>query len=430
MGLQSAKRFGLETEGNLELELRLRRMEIAIGQRALGNEDAITLSRGNSSTVPQVTGLSLGGAIPGGFTVNWSAVTISDLRRYEVQFATDLGFTTGLQKFTAATTTLAFTTADTSAATVYFTRVRAVNSAGTPGTFSITLNTTTGQAESQDIADEAITAEKIDTSSPILYSGLDDEDVGSKLALRGYIDGLILSNNTLDAAHLDIAVGMGRDSTNIASLFLPAAFTKKIDTDWAEGSDAGGFPSALTLAVNTWYDVFLLKKDVDDTVDIGFDTSATAANLLADATAYSKFRLIGSVLTNTGDTDILAFFQRGNKVFWQVPTLDQDTNLSTSDADYSVKTPLGRITEAILNVHIQGGSNEEHWLYDPATTSAAPSTTAAPLGNIRTPSGGAGHQAQFSIGTDTLSQISARSSGTPNFRVVTIGYIDPRGQNL
>ena len=258
MAQQSAKRLGLETEGNLELELRLRRIELEIDKRPLGNQDATTLSRGKSSTVPQVTGLSLGGTIPGGFTVKWSAVTISDLRRYEVEFATDLGFTTGVQKFTAATTTLAFTTADTSVATTFFTRVRAVNSAGTRGPFSITLNTTTGQAESQDIADDAITSDKIDEADPIKYTGLDDSDVGSKLALRGYIDGLILSFNSV--TKLDIAAGMCRNSTNIESLFNTASLTKQIDNDWVEGSDVGGFPSELSLLANTWYHAFLIRK--------------------------------------------------------------------------------------------------------------------------------------------------------------------------
>jgi hypothetical protein len=413
---QSAKRFGLEVEGDLELESRLRRIEVAMTKAGLGNQDALVVSRG-SGAVPQVTGLSLGGTIPGGFTVNWNASTISDLRRYDIQFATDLAFTTGLQKFTAVTTTWAFTTAATE---VYFARVRAVNNSASVGLWSITLNTTTGQAATEDIEDGAVTIEKVD-----------QEDLGSALALRGYIDGLIISNGT-DADHdIDIAAGITRDAANTVSISL-VALTKQLDFTWVAGTDAGGRALGVSWSANTWYHVFIITDDAVSVVDGGFDTDVAAVNLLAGST-FTKYRRIGSVLTD-GSSNIIAFFQHGDKVFWQVPTLDIEraggTVIGDAEVLDTVKVPSGLIVEAILNVATNAGDGKFIWIYDPTTTSATPSNSVAPLGNTRVYQGGIRGADQLHVFTDTSQQIAMRSSaGSTTVRVATIGYTDQRGKD-
>jgi hypothetical protein len=96
MALVSSKRLGLDVKNNIELEVRLRRMEAELSRKADANLDATAFS-GAADIVPQVTGLRKVGSNPGTVTVAWNPVTISDLRRYELQFAEDLGFTSNVQ---------------------------------------------------------------------------------------------------------------------------------------------------------------------------------------------------------------------------------------------------------------------------------------------------------------------------------------------
>jgi hypothetical protein len=434
---QSAKRYGLEVTDNLELELRLRRIEVQLAGKSDSNQDAAELSRG-AGDVPQVTGLSLGGSIPGGFTIKWTAVTISDLRKYEVQFATNLGFNENLQEFTAGSTSFPFTTADTLVSTSYFARVRAVNNVGTPGPYSITLNTSTGQAASQDIEDEAITAEKIDPADPVDYSGLNDSDVGAKLALRGHIDGLILSNNSTDSDHdIDVAVGSCRDSTNVVSLFNTATLTKQIDASWTEGSDAGGLASSLTLSADTTYHVFLLRKTVSDTtVDVGFDTSTSATNLLADATEYSFFRRIGSVTTDSS-ANIRGFTQDGDEFIYDVYILDfNDANPGSGSAFHvtrALTVPTGIQVRALVVFQTRNstpGANRFYAMTSFDQTETTPSVTAGFDLEVR----------EFNeaptvfktVRTDISGQVRVSGDASNNdidIRATTYGWIDIRGKD-
>jgi len=97
-----------------------------------------------------------------------------------------------------------------------------------------------------------------------------------------------------------IAITPGRVAIGSPSIYTAESnslFTKDITSNWAAGTGNGGFPSGLSLAVDTVYKVFLIVDTDTDTVDFGFDTSATAANLLADATAYDIYIQIGTVRT-------------------------------------------------------------------------------------------------------------------------------------
>lgn len=65
---------------------------------------------------------------------------------------------------------------------------------------------------------------------------------------------------------------------------------------------AGGLASGLTIAANTKYYIFALINETKDSVDFGYDTSATAANLMADenviAAGFIYYKCVGSCNTN------------------------------------------------------------------------------------------------------------------------------------
>jgi hypothetical protein len=128
---------------------------------------------------------------------------------------------------------------------------------------------------------------------------------------RGYLSGMGLSNATDTAHDITVAVGEVRDNANAVDIVLASAMTKRIDATWASGSGNGGLASGVSLGNNTWYHVHAIV--VSGSADIGFDTSITAANLVANNSA-SAFRRIGAVLTD-GSANILNFIQDGDS-YW------------------------------------------------------------------------------------------------------------------
>jgi len=91
--------------------------------------------------------------------------------------------------------------------------------------------------------------------------------------LRGALAGLQLANDTDTEHDISIAVGAARDSTNVVTMNTASAIVKRIDANWVEGTTNGGFPSGLSIAVDTWYHVFGIST-LDGTTTAGSDPSS------------------------------------------------------------------------------------------------------------------------------------------------------------
>lgn len=157
--------------------------------------------------------------------------------------------------------------------------------------------------------------------------------------LGGHLFGLKLSNNVTDATNdLDIAVGEATDSTSAYMMKLTSAFTKQLDATWAVGTNAGGLFSG-TEAVSTWYHVFVIRKDSDSSVDVGFDTSVIAANIPAGYTAY---RRIGSIYNNNASI-IEPFLQEGDLFTWKTnqSNIVDVISIPTSRTALTISAPPG-----------------------------------------------------------------------------------------
>ena len=244
---------------------------------------------------------------------------------------------------------------------------------------------------------------------------------------RGFIDGLIMEN-AADADH-DITVNEGicRNFSNTVPIPLATAITKQIDANWAEGTNAGGFPSGLTLTIDTWYHVFIIMSADGTKVDVGFDTSLIATNLLADATDYSLYRRIGSVLTDgTTPPNIYPFLQIGDNFIWDTPINDFADGASgtTDKTSAAMRVPLGVNTI----VDFTFGSSGAGFVYfhhpdtaDPGAPSAAgPGTFFNPAGTIDI----------FRVHTNKSSQINYRTVGNWSIFIQTLTYEDFRGKDL
>jgi len=248
---------------------------------------------------------------------------------------------------------------------------------------------------------------------------------------RGYLGGLGLSNDTDTAHDILVAAGEARDAANSVDIILAAAMAKQIDATWAAGDDAGGMNDGESVGNATWYHVFLLSDSTGATVDAGFDTSITAANLLADtaviAAGLTKYRRIGSVLTD-GSANIIAFKQEGDHFWWDVMVSNYDTaDPGTSRVTQAVSVPLGIKAKALLTAAIAKAATAQTLFTDPAQTDTAPTAT---LFTFKVAGGSTTASGEIMVETDTSSQICFRNSdaGTST-QIATRGWLDNRGKN-
>lgn len=254
------------------------------------------------------------------------------------------------------------------------------------------------------------------------------------LLSEGALFGLGLSNRAAQPGD-DIIIAVGNcfgtpAAGSPAEIKLAATLIKQIDFIWVAGNDAGGRSSSVALTADTWYHVFAII--VAGIADAGFDTSLTAANLIADHSA-THYRRIGSVLTD-GAANIIGFFQSEDTFLWKSPPLDINViNQGTTGLSRLLSTPPGVRLLAIVNHSIDhatgnvivnfqsGGANDE-----------APSRTNAPLGHTAGLHDGATNFRDISsslVLTNTSSTISSRSSASStSLYLVTVGWFDTRGR--
>lgn len=134
----ASQRFGIE-HMDLDLELRLRRIEQALEQKLDANPRADPWGAINLP-VPRVTGLALGEVV-NGWAVEWTPLDIPDLRKYEIRVSTTIDFAI-FTEYSTRTNRLTFTD-DTSTEAKYI-KVRAASLSKRRSIWSSILDTSTG----------------------------------------------------------------------------------------------------------------------------------------------------------------------------------------------------------------------------------------------------------------------------------------------
>lgn len=94
-----------------------------------------------------------------------------------------------------------------------------------------------------------------------------------------FISGFVPTIDTDTDHDINYGVGYCRNSANDDDINLSSAITKQIDATFAEGDDAGGLFSGASLSNGATIHAFAITKDADGTVDVGFDTSISGANV-------------------------------------------------------------------------------------------------------------------------------------------------------
>jgi len=174
-----------------------------------------------------------------------------------------------------------------------------------------------GSIDNAHLADDAVGVAELSatgTASSSTFLRGDNSWAAAGAVATSFIGGLTISNNGSDAAHdIDIAVGSARDYTDAVTMTQgTAGLTKRIDATWAVGDGNGGLDSTDTVANNTGYGVYLIRRSDTGVVDVLISTDMTAAgSALTMPTSYNQKRLIGWVRTD-GSANILTFTQSGD----------------------------------------------------------------------------------------------------------------------
>jgi len=227
--------------------------------------------------------------------------------------------------------------------------------------------------------------------------------------------------NGTDADHdIDISTGIIGDSTGDYGLELTSSLTKQIDATWAAGDAAGGLFSG-TVAADTTYHIFLIRADADGSIDAGFDTSVSAANI---PTGYTAYRRVGSVVTDAS-ANILAFTQLGDHFILGDHVEDADTTVGTTAALITLSVPSGISVDVDLLIGISVTNTEAIAVSSPYTNdfsvsdnyNAAPSDVKVDVTRQR-----------MMIRTNTSGQVRVRGGDASQaYSLNTFGWRDSRG---
>ena len=247
---------------------------------------------------------------------------------------------------------------------------------------------------------------------------------------RDYFSGFKLSNNGSDANNdVDVAAGAARDTTNAANIILASALTKRLDANWAVGTNQGGLDTG-SEANSTWYHVWGIKRPDTGVVDALFSLSASAPTM---PTNYTLKAYVGAVY-NDGSGNLKAFSQYGNSVLWKDRVQSYNaTNPGTSAVLQALLTPLGIKTIADVEVRLRNvtTSNLVGLLTSPDANDQTPSNSADPWYNFGTHTGSTiGTAWSIPTRTDTSSRVRFKlsaSGASDEVSLVTKGWTYVRG---
>jgi hypothetical protein len=241
----------------------------------------------------------------------------------------------------------------------------------------------------------------------------------------GWLYGLETSAATDTDHDVTVARGKARDSKDRRNILLNDPITKRIDATWAVGTDAGGLFYG-TVAANTTYHLFVVRKDSDGTVDVGFDTSVSAANIPSGYTAYRRIR---SYVTDAS-ANIIQTKQNGDTFILQSPITRSysGSTVPTSATTISANTPTGLELIALLNLSLNEATAEAI-----RVCSLYETLGAVGIGNasVMSSANGQRNNNNLEVLTDSSGNIQIRSSNAvtlDTFNVNTLGWVDPRGR--
>jgi hypothetical protein len=365
----------------------------------------------------------LNGATSGNLILRAAATSGASVIRFPAG-STDFSATGGANQFVkqssagAALTVAAIASADLPIATTG--AIGGVRPDGTTITISGGIITASGAS-----------ATAITVGTTNVVSGIDgnflanNAGVLSNVAIRSYLAGLTLTTAG-SSASFGIAVGTAADTANAAMITLGSAYTKT-NAAWAVGSASGSLDTS-TIAVSTWYKVFLMKRPDTGVVDICITLTANSACTTGGAipAAYTLFRRIGYMRTDASG-NWLAFSQLGDEFLWVVGSSVNDVNtavLGTTPQLFTLRVPTGsKVIARLRMVTVSSGvvitsPDEGAQVYN------------SPTGNQTTNVGSASFNVTLDVRTNASAQIQAVAAGASSTLIgLAYGWFDRRGRD-
>lgn len=235
---------------------------------------------------------------------------------------------------------------------------------------------------------------------------------------RGY-PAMSVSGNSFS-----IAAGAWRAADGAVDIRLDATLQKSLQSSggWAAGNNQNGLFTGAR-APSSWYHVFVIRRDSDGAVDVGFDTSIAAANRPSGWTAY---RRVWSLLTDASG-NLRTFFQAGADCIWSDRiSVANGLNVTGADQLISIPVPAGFASLAHVSLSAQPvGSSTAVTVCTPGMSIVTGSNALYDIIAATTYTSVNSKQ----ILTNTAGQVLVRSNvAQSNFLAVAgIGYRDPQG---
>lgn len=280
----------------------------------------------------------------------------------------------------------------------------------------ITGGTFTGNIE---VPDQEYSKVNWDESSQVPTK----EAISQLVSVLGGTKALYGFNITCGGGDTNFTVDAGGcfDSTGVKLIEFDAALTKT-SSGWSSGDSNGSLDTG-SISTDTWYHVFAILDSSTGNVDILMSLSPTAPTLPAD---YDYFRRVGSVKTNSGDTNFRGYIAKGGLVTWKAPENYGNTSYISTEAALDVLTPSGVQTLVKLQAYLANGATRAVRVYGEGEDDAVVDENNC---TVRTSSSGTQNTVVTEILTNTSSQIKIRASVASNGLYPSVlGWYDFRGQ--
>lgn len=250
-------------------------------------------------------------------------------------------------------------------------------------------------------------------------------------SIKGYLFGLTLSNNAIDATNdIDIAAGVAASDGAIpVPMTLASTLTKRLDAAWAVGSGNGGLDTGSI--ANSTYHIWLIQRSDTGVVDALFSVSPSSPTMPAN---YDRKRRIGSIMRVGGA--IKAFIQDGDDFQWVTATQDiSATNPGASAVTRTMTLPSGIRVKGKFYVGFTASAAGDNpgaiLLSDLSTADLSPSSAQSSIEVFGTAAGTYAGGATTEAYTNTSAQIRSRlqlSGANTVLAISTAGWRDNRGR--
>lgn len=237
--------------------------------------------------------------------------------------------------------------------------------------------------------------------------------------IKGRLFGLTLSAS---GPAIVAAAGEAADSTGIDLMVLTSSINKSTNA-WAVGSTNGGLDTG-TIANNTWYNIYVIKRPDTGVVDALISLSATSPTM---PTNYTLFRRIGVMRTN-GSASFIVFTQLGDRFYWAVGLADASSQAVVSATRTLITMSVPPNMVAFFRGYIFSSAATGILFQRTGEIDPTVGFSGAGLISLYTESASQGAAAEFVIPTDGSSQIAAKSVNGCTLNVTTYGWEDTRGR--